>query len=74
MYKPRIEPVTVGYQCASWQQIGLVIIRRESDYIIGLITPAIGLNKSKKLTRLIAPVHNIRGMYATYMASQTTSY
>ena len=36
-------------------------IRRRSDYIIGFITPAIGPNKSKKLTRLIAPAHNIRG-------------
>ena len=35
-------------------------IRRRSDYIIGFIAPAIGPNKSKKLTRLIAPVHNIR--------------
>ena len=37
------------------------IIRRRSDYIIGFVTPAIGPNKFKKLTRLIAPVHNIRG-------------
>ena len=36
-------------------------IRRRSDYIIGFITPAIGPNKSKKLSRLIAPLHNIRG-------------
>ena len=36
-------------------------IRRRSDYIIGFIAPAIDPNKSKKLTRLIAPVHNIRG-------------
>ena len=36
-------------------------IRRRSDYIIGFVTPAIGPNKFKKLTRLIAPVHNIRG-------------
>ena len=36
-------------------------IRRRSDYIIGFIAPAIGPNKSKKLTRLIAPIHNIRG-------------
>ena len=35
-------------------------IRRRSDYIIGFVTPAIGPNKFKKLTRLIAPVHNIR--------------
>ena len=38
-----------------------VAIRRRSDYIIGFVTPAIGPNKLKKLTRLIAPVHNIRG-------------
>ena len=36
-------------------------IRRRSDYIIGFITPAIGPNKSRKRTRLIAPGHNIRG-------------
>ena len=36
-------------------------IRRRSDYIIGFVTPVIGPNKFKKLTRLIAPVHNIRG-------------
>ena len=36
-------------------------IRRRSDYIIGLIAPAIGPNKSKKLTPLIALTHNIRG-------------
>ena len=39
----------------------LVNIRQRSDYIIGSVTPAIGPNKFKKLTRLIAPVHNIRG-------------
>ena len=52
-------------------------IRRRSDYIIGFIAPAIGPNKSKKLTRLIAPVHNIHGkvwMIKTYMVSQTDSY
>ena len=52
-------------------------IRRRSDYIIGFIAPAIGPNKSKKLSRFIAPVHNIRGkvwMIKTYMASQTDSY
>ena len=37
------------------------IIRRRSDYIIGFIAPAIGPNKSQKLTRLTAPAHNIRG-------------
>ena len=36
-------------------------IRRRSDYIIEFIAPAIGPNKSKKLTPLIAPTHNIRG-------------
>ena len=36
-------------------------IRRRSDYIIGFVAPAIGPNKSKKLTRLVAPAHNIRG-------------
>ena len=35
-------------------------IRRRSDYIIGFIAPAIGPNKSRKLTRLIASAHNIR--------------
>ena len=39
----------------------VAFIRRRSDYIIGFITPAIGPNKSRKLTRLIAPAHNIRG-------------
>ena len=34
---------------------------RWSDYIIGLVTLAIGPNKSKKLSRLIAPAHNIMG-------------
>ena len=36
-------------------------IRRRRDYITGFIAPAIGPNKSRKLTRLIAPTHNIRG-------------
>ena len=36
-------------------------IRWRGDHIIGFIAPAIGPNKSKKLTRLIASVHNIRG-------------
>ena len=40
---------------------GQWIIRRRRDYIIGFVTPAIGPNKFKKLARLIAPVHNIRG-------------
>ena len=38
-----------------------MVIRWRSDYIIGFVTPVIGPNKSKKLTRLIAPEHNIRG-------------
>ena len=45
-------------------------IRRRSDYIIGFVTPAIGPNKVKKLTRIIAPVHNIQSLN---MALQTTS-
>ena len=36
-------------------------IRRRSDYVIGFIAPAIGPNKSRKLTRFMAPAHNIRG-------------
>ena len=36
-------------------------IRRRSDYMIRFIAPAICPNKSKKLTPLIAPTHNIRG-------------
>ena len=36
-------------------------IRRRSDYITGFIAQAIGPNKLKKLTRLIALAHNIRG-------------
>ena len=36
-------------------------ICRRSDNISGFVTPAIGPDKSKKLTQLIiAPVHNIR--------------
>ena len=38
-----------------------LIIRRRSDYIIGFITPVIGPNKSKKLTRPIVPTHNLCG-------------
>ena len=51
-------------------------IRRRSDYIIGFITPAIGPNKSKELTRLIAPAHNKRGkVWMQYnVALQTDSY
>ena len=36
----------------------MLIIHRRSDYIIELVTPAIGSNKSKKVIRLIAPAHN----------------
>ena len=36
-------------------------IRQRSDYIMGFVTPAIGPDKSKKLTWLIAPVHNTHG-------------
>ena len=45
-------------QCSAFWYRG---IRRRSDYIMGFVTPAIGLNKSKKLTWLIASVHNTRG-------------
>ena len=38
-----------------------ILIRRRSDFIIGFIASVIGPNKSKKLTRLMAPAHNIRG-------------
>ena len=44
-----------------WVHFRNFCICRRSDYIIGFIASAIGPNKSKKLTRLIAPVHNIRG-------------
>ena len=45
------------------QRVAIILnpIRRRSDYTIGFIAPAIGPNKSKKLTRLIAPTHNIPG-------------
>ena len=39
----------------------IVPICRRSDYIIGLVTPVIGPNKSKKLAWLIALAQNIRG-------------
>ena len=42
-------------------KLTLLIIRRRSGYIIGFIAQAIGPNKSRKLTQLIAPAHNIRG-------------
>ena len=46
----------------SWfWNVNFVNIRWRSDYIIGFVTPAIGPNIFKKLTRLTAPVHNIRG-------------
>ena len=41
----------------------VILIRWESDYIIGLDTPVIGPNKSKKLTRLIALSPNTRGKF-----------
>ena len=47
--------ILVVHVCKQWP------IRRRSDYIIGFITPAIGPNKSKKLTRPIVPTHNLRG-------------
>ena len=37
--------------------IRITFIRRRSDYIIGFVTPAIGPNKFKKLTWLIAKQH-----------------
>ena len=46
---------------SSRKTFSLYTIRRRSDYIIGFIAPAIGPNKSKKLTRLIALAHNIHG-------------
>ena len=45
-------------------------IRRRSDYIIRFIAPAIGPNKLKKFTRVIAPAHNIRGK--VWMKKQRT--
>ena len=47
-------------------------IRQRSDYIIGFITPAIGPNKSKKLTRPIVPTHNLRGK--VYMEDSTHGF
>ena len=47
-----------GNELSQYIEYILGDIRRKSDYIIGLVTPAIGANKSKKLTQLIAPVHN----------------
>ena len=44
-------------------------IRCRSDYIIGFITPAIGPNKSEKLTRPIVPTHNLHGK--VWMADST---
>ena len=37
------------------------IIRQRSDYKIGFIASSIGPNISRKLTRVIAPAHNISG-------------
>ena len=57
------------------QHMSYEAIRRRSDYIRGFVTPAIGPNKSKKLTRLTALAHNIRGKVwmkkTACMASQT---
>ena len=55
IYRIRIDVILV--QCT----FKTLTIRRRSDYKIGFVTPAIGPNKFKKLTRLIAPVHNTRG-------------
>ena len=44
-----------------WNVMKVDRIRRRSYVIIGFVAPAIGPNKSKKLTRLISPTHNIRG-------------
>ena len=46
-------------RCDVWQIS--TTIRRRNDYITGFIAPAIGPNKSRKLTWLIAAAHNIRG-------------
>ena len=48
-------------QCISGKFQLCRTIRRRSYVIIGFVAPAIGPNKSKKLTRLISPTHNIRG-------------
>ena len=48
------------YMCLHGNKMRL-FIRWRNDYIIGFTAPAIGPNKSKKLTRLMAPAHNIRG-------------
>ena len=49
------------FEISFWNIQRLSVIRRRSDYIIGFITPAIGPNKFKKLTRPIVPTHNLRG-------------
>ena len=54
------------------EYVFLTLIRRRSDYIIGFVTPAIGPNKSEKLTRLIAPAHNIRSK--VWMKSNTPTW
>ena len=36
-------------------------IHQRSDYTIGFIAPAIGTNKSRKLTQLISSAHNTQG-------------
>ena len=51
----------------SWKQASLVVqeppcfYSPEKWFLIGFIAPVIGPSKSKKLTQLIAPAHNIRG-------------
>ena len=61
-----IPPLSVrtpfSFLCTSLLLSKRFYIHRRSDYIIGFIAPAIGPNKSRKLTRLIE---------TTYMASQT---
>ena len=59
VFLPRLSPSSNVTSLA--YQYCIDLIRRRSNYIIGFIAPAIGPNKSKKLTRLIAPAHNIRG-------------
>ena len=51
----------------------ILVFAIEVPWLIGLVVPAIGLNKSRKLARLIAPAHNVRGKVSvkSYMASKT---
>ena len=60
-HKWSCKPTKGTSYCTALQLIPSTAIRRRSDYIIGFVTSAIGPNKSKKLTRLIAAAHNIRG-------------